>query len=294
MDEKWRRHLPVVYVPWWDYDDLLEVVVEDEEIAGFYVVYCWFYWSHDWRIPTLDRPEYEPLAIAYRDGVAIMAFWRPHDRLKYGAPLRDDGRPIVYVSPFGHPPRATRSWAILSMLAEPLITFNIHIFHRKVEWEKFVYGHPPDSADIWKGRSFKEFVRLCLSRPETDKNTVSKGWLGKLLRFLWHITMASRAARRGDLKTFYRRLIKAFLTMPSSYRMTTLGCETVKDILGAKYYLSNNIEMDQRLREKMTWKYSPLTLLTTLPELFAELFEKPHTECFERHLKDLRDISKTA
>lgn len=105
--------------------------------------------------------------------------------------------------------------------------------------------------------------------------------------------MASRAAKRGDLKAFHRHLVKSFLRMPACLRQTTLGCETLGDIVDSKYYIYKNLEMDQRLRDKMAWYYNPLTLITFLPELLGDLFDEPHTTCFEMYLEWLRDISKT-
>lgn len=290
MKEGSRWTLPVVYVPRWEADDLIEVLVEEENVNGFHVVFYWFHWTHDWRLPPFNQPEYEPLAIAYLEDRPVKCFWRPHNDLASGIPVLYKGVPLVYVSPLGHPPRVTKYWVIASLLTEPLIIFGKHLLHKRVDTEKFRLGSPPERADLWRGTSFREFVRKQL-RPE-NVNSDDPATRSRLLRFLWHTFKASQKARAGDLEGFYRHLVKGFLTMPPHLKRTEIGCTFISDILGAKSYLTHGEPMDERLKQKMAIRYGVDVPLELPLQLLNPKIE-PHTECINETLQYLKNIKNT-
>ncbi len=289
MEEEWKKRLPVVYVPVWQVNDLVDVYVEDEEVGGYYVIYLWFRWRIDWPIPPYNKPEYEPLAIAYKPykSAAEMVFHRPHTLLVSRRPTRNiDGKPVVFVDIFGghafwvHPLTvfmATALQTVSALLTYPLRPVaNVSLYRRIDVSEIASYGAPKDIEewDRWTGESFKECVRASLTRPQKNIRRGLQVSFRRMLKTVLHLLRASSSVRRLDVKKTYTNLVKAYLSLPRFARCTEVGYTLVEHIVEFRYATTSNTPIPPDVARKRMLAFLmgiPLTLLS--PLLYLERVE---------------------
>jgi hypothetical protein len=120
----------VVYIPILDrwLQGLKKVIREVRVVGKYVVVFLWFHWLHD--LPVSLKEEWEPLAVAYKDGVPKYVFWRPHrmrkwrrvvEKSAWASPMKEDSRIVVFISYLGHAPKISRRSIIYTMLLESAI-----------------------------------------------------------------------------------------------------------------------------------------------------------------------------
>jgi hypothetical protein len=278
-NNKKNNDLPVVYVPFWQAKDLTAVYVEVEEANGYRVVYLWFHWLIDWPFPPFNKPELEPLAIAFRGKAPKIVFHRPHNILTRDVPTRDGNRVVVFIGlEGGHSFWAGR----LSVgLATLLQTLSFYRLYSRVDVEKMaIYGVPPDidieKWDKWTGESFREFVRNCLlaERPKTHIFKRAAKHLWKMLRTSLHLLRAVESVRNLDVSTTCDNLVKAYLGLPRLLRDTIIGYSLLEQTVDFIYAKRNNIPIPKDVAERRAMDFTGLLLLTPFSPLLSIAFKK--------------------
>jgi hypothetical protein len=274
-----KSDLPVVYVPFWQAKDLIAVYAEVEEVNGYRVVYLWFHWSLDWPFPPFNKPELEPLAIAFHGGVPEMVFHRRHNILTSDVPMKDGSKAVVFVGlEGGHSFWAGRLSAGLATLLQ---TLSLYTLYRRLDMDKItLYGVPAnieiDRWDRWTGVSFKEYVRdsLLHKRPKTHifKKAVKHLW--KMLRTSLHLIRAVESVRNLDVSMTCNNLIKAYLSLPKIMRRTILGYGLLEQTLDFIYAKKNNIPIPKDVAERRAMDFTGLLLLTPFSPLLPIAFKK--------------------
>jgi hypothetical protein len=278
-NNKKNNDLPVVYVPFWQVKDLVAVYVEVEDANGYRVVYLWFHWLIDWPFPPFNKPELEPLAIAFRGRSPEIVFHRRHNILTRDVPMKDGNKPVVFVGlEGGHSFWAGR----LSVgLATLLQTLSLYTLYRRLNMEKIaVYEVPADINidrwDRWTGVSFKEYVRNSLlgERPKTHIFEKVAKHLRNMLRTSLHLIRAVESVRNLDVSMTCDNLIKAYLSLPKLMRRTILGYGLLEQTLDFMYAKRNNMPIPRTVAEKRAAAFTGLLLLTPFSPLLSIAFKK--------------------
>jgi hypothetical protein len=204
-NNKKNNDLPVVYVP--RGRSIQEILVYSEKVEDYEVRYYWFRFPYDW-FKWLKPYDWEPVAFAYKNGVATKVFWRPHYVLKCGRPVRHLGRPVIYISRLrGNAPRVTLFWVTISLFG-----------YKRIPDDRLVKlikeGLPPEEeANV---ESFMKFVRERI-------NSCGNSTTGRALRALVELLKACKAYWRRDVESMFRHVATAFLTAPRRYRLSDAG-----------------------------------------------------------------------
>jgi hypothetical protein len=278
-NRKKNNDLPVVYVPFWQAKDLMAVYVEVEEVNGYKVVYLWFHWLIDWPFPPFNKPELEPLAIAFRGRIPEMVFHRRHNILTSDVPVKDGSKVVVFIGLEG----GHSFWAgKLSVgLATLLQTLSLYTLYRRVNMEKIAVYEVPENINIdrwdrWTGESFKEYVRNSLLGERPKRHIFKKvvKHLRNMLRTSLHLIRAVESVRNLDVSMTCDNLIKAYLNLPKLIRRTILGYGLLEQTLEFIYAKRNNIPIPRNVAEKRAAAFTGLLLLTPFSLLLSIAFKK--------------------
>jgi hypothetical protein len=278
-NNKKNNDLPVVYVPFWQVKDLVAVYVEVEEANGYRVVYLWFHWLIDWPFPPFNKPELEPLAIAFRERSPEIVFHRRHNILTSDVPMKDGNKPVVFVGlEGGHSFWAGR----LSVgLATLLQTLSLYTLYRRLDMKKIAVYEVPADIDIdrwdkWTGVSLKEYVRNSLlgERPKTHIFKKVAKHLRNMLRTSLHLIRAVESVRNLDVSMTCDHLIKAYLSLPKIIRRTILGYGLLEQVLDFIHAKKNNIPIPKDVAERRAMDFTGLLLLTPFSPVLSIAFKK--------------------
>ncbi|MEM4382317.1 MAG: hypothetical protein QXX19_08825 [Candidatus Caldarchaeum sp.] len=267
-EEKWT--LPVVYVPRGEDKHLLDVVYEVVDVEDMTLVFLWFHWDNDW--PFSQEPEYEPLAVVFYDSWPKLAFYRPHNTLRVSRPMLEGRKAIVYISKLGHAPIVSR-WEVLLHSLAPLR--HTKLGGRRLR-SNLVYGEPPVNFLVWKGVNFRDWVLRQLQRPEIVKSIRGRKSNG-VLRFIWHMAMASHYGGNGDLRRVYKHLLKGFLALPSTLKTNPYLMYLLDDAIGVKRLIKEGYQLSENDKQRLKTRYvdvafeAPVQLISqALENLFGK------------------------
>lgn len=281
-EEKWRRHLPVVYVPKGEEEYLIDVLYEVVEVDNALVIFLWFHWTHD--KPTSLKPEYEPLSIVVCRGYPRRLFSRPHYMHKIARPILQGRRPVVYISEIGHAPKTSRHEVLRASYSTK---------YRRLPDETLVAklkpGDPPPNFRKMAGIDFREWV-LSWVGPETAKSICGNDRL--VLRYFWHLLKAALAAGRGDLQSVRKNMIKGYLSLPSTLKMCPVILYLLREALS--YQLGYELTEHQRRRLKAYYLSVMLELPIDILYFALHLRDKDFQQQKEGILEYMRDEIRAA